>query len=284
MAINSGGAYSELYKSGSNSPLKNKKLKPKSEMKPKTKTYDKSSWDTKTKVSQGTIDNIKSMGMTSALKMVKDYSNSNVKANPGNREFLEGVRRLYGDQRFNAAGGSSSKTASSSSKTSPRNAEMAGKAEASRKPLPKKVQNKLVPAKKKSISNSGKAQALAGAALAVGALALSRGKATGLAAKLSPTVAKGIKKVGGAATPAYLKPVGPRLNSLQAKAMTKAKAGKALTPGQYAALKAAAAKSNKGDGLKKVAKKAVVKPKLTKGKTLTAGGASTVAAPNKKKK
>lgn len=46
-----------------------------------------------TKVSQATIDKIKSMGMTAALK----------KAGAASPEMREGIKRLYGAKRFNAA-------------------------------------------------------------------------------------------------------------------------------------------------------------------------------------
>jgi hypothetical protein len=46
-----------------------------------------------TKVSQATIDKIKSMGMTAALKS----------ANSANPETREGIRRLYGATRYNKA-------------------------------------------------------------------------------------------------------------------------------------------------------------------------------------
>ena len=50
-----------------------------------------------TKVSQGTIDKIKSMGMSAALKG----------ANSANPETREGIRRLYGATRYNKAVGTS---------------------------------------------------------------------------------------------------------------------------------------------------------------------------------
>ena len=96
--------------------------------KPKPASYDKSTWDTKTKVSQGTIDEIKKMGMTKALGSVKGAAASS-KDDSSAKAFAEGVRRLYGDQRYNAAVGKTP-----AGKVAPRNAVMAGKAEASRGP------------------------------------------------------------------------------------------------------------------------------------------------------
>lgn len=76
--------------------------------KPKPASYDKSTWDTKTKVSQGTIDEIKKMGMTKALGTVKGAAASS-KDDSSAKAWAEGVRRLYGDQRYNAAVGKPSK-------------------------------------------------------------------------------------------------------------------------------------------------------------------------------
>jgi hypothetical protein len=73
------------------------------------KSFDKSNWKLNTKVSQRTIDNIKSMGMTKALKQVTSTSKS--------KEFKEGVSRLYGANRVAAA----KKTMSAVVKKSPSN-------------------------------------------------------------------------------------------------------------------------------------------------------------------
>ena len=63
---------------------------------------DKSKWDLKTKVSQGTIDQIKKMGMTAALNSVKGAASS-AKDDSSAKAFAEGVRRLYGDTRYQNA-------------------------------------------------------------------------------------------------------------------------------------------------------------------------------------
>lgn len=55
------------------------------------------------KVSQDTIDTIKSMGMKKTLQMIPDYNNKRVRNMPGNKEFVEGARRMYGDRRIAAA-------------------------------------------------------------------------------------------------------------------------------------------------------------------------------------
>jgi hypothetical protein len=55
---------------------------------------DKSKWNTKNKVSQSMIDDIKKQGMSAALKQAATSNNS---------KYVEGVRRLYTDERLNAA-------------------------------------------------------------------------------------------------------------------------------------------------------------------------------------
>ena len=70
---------------------------------------------TKVRVSQGTIDAIKGMGMKKALNMLPDYNHKLVRNLPGNKEFVEGVRRLYGENRFKAAMGTSSAASKSAS-------------------------------------------------------------------------------------------------------------------------------------------------------------------------
>jgi hypothetical protein len=62
---------------------------------------DKSTWNRKVKVSQSTIDDIKRLGMTKALKLAK----RNAGATQGGlvKEYQEATRRLYGDRRFAAA-------------------------------------------------------------------------------------------------------------------------------------------------------------------------------------
>jgi len=61
---------------------------------------DKSKWNKNIKVSQDTIDMVKGMGMKRALGMLDDYSNPKVKNISGNKQYIEAVRRLYGETRF----------------------------------------------------------------------------------------------------------------------------------------------------------------------------------------
>ena len=94
-ALPSYGAYKESRKGSpsalaSNNPKKTKSVKP--------KTVNKS-----TKVSQAQIDQIKKLGMTKALAMVKANKGS---VRQGAVEITnEAVRRLYGQERFDKAMG-----------------------------------------------------------------------------------------------------------------------------------------------------------------------------------
>jgi hypothetical protein len=62
---------------------------------------DKSTWNKKVKVSQSTIDDIKRLGMTKALRLAKQ--NAGAEQSGLVKEYQEGTRRLYGDRRFAAA-------------------------------------------------------------------------------------------------------------------------------------------------------------------------------------
>jgi hypothetical protein len=64
---------------------------------------DKSSWDMKVKVPQSTIDTIKKMGMTGALNSVAGASAAGGAGDTTATAFVEGVRRMYGDQRYQNA-------------------------------------------------------------------------------------------------------------------------------------------------------------------------------------
>ena len=81
---------------------------------------------TKVKVSQATIDHIKKIGMTKALKEIQALGQQSRMA-PGNKkyatmreggkellagEFATGVKRMYGERRFSAASGPKPKAAS----------------------------------------------------------------------------------------------------------------------------------------------------------------------------
>lgn len=63
---------------------------------------DKSKWDTNIKVSQKTIDEIKKMGMTKALKTVAGATKAS-KMDSSAAAWAEGVKRLYGSNRVSTA-------------------------------------------------------------------------------------------------------------------------------------------------------------------------------------
>ena len=63
---------------------------------------DKSTWSKTTKVSQDTIDQIKKMGMKAALNSVAGAAKAS-KDDASAASFAEGVRRMYGDQRYQNA-------------------------------------------------------------------------------------------------------------------------------------------------------------------------------------
>jgi hypothetical protein len=125
------------------------------------------------KVSQATIDSIKKMGMTEALKL----AGKNGKTSGGMaREFQEGVRRMYGAKRLEAAKSKYSTPVSTSADAA------RSKAMGANKPAPK-------PAAKNN-TKSNVVKGTLGAAAALGVLAASKGKGASVAAKLSPGLAK----------------------------------------------------------------------------------------------
>lgn len=62
---------------------------------------DKSKWDTSIRVSQKTIDEIKKMGMSKALKTVAGATKAS-KMDPSAKAWAEGVKRLYGADRVSS--------------------------------------------------------------------------------------------------------------------------------------------------------------------------------------
>jgi len=199
------------------------------------------------KVSQSTIDDIKRMGMTKALAL----AGKNGKTSGGMaREFQEGVRRMYGAKRLEAA-----KTKYAPVKSTSADAARAG----ATKPMASKPSTKPAakPATKtKNNSNFGKVVGGLYGAAALGVLAASKGKGVAAAAKLSPAVASAAKSGIGKAllgtgkntiSPAmmakYKAAAGPKAaaakvtvgpkGSFGKTTMTQAKSGKG-TPSEYA--------------------------------------------------
>jgi hypothetical protein len=165
------------------------------------------------KVSQSTIDDIKRMGMTQALKLA---GKNGATAGGAAREFQEGVRRMYGAKRLASAKATyGTKTAKPS--MSPNAADRKTPTKATAKPAAK------------SNTKSNIIKGTLGAAGAIGALALSKGKATGVASKMAPGLVKGISKsrVGKA-----LIGKEPKMSPAM---LAKAKAAAAKKPKPYAA-------------------------------------------------
>ena len=227
----------------------------------------------KIKVSQKTIDSIKKLGMTEALKLAGKNGNP---AGGLASEYQEGIRRMYGAKRLAAAKAKYTPAAKSP------DAARAGltKPKAVTKPATKPMTKPAA----KSNTKSNVVKATLGTAAAVGAVALSKGKAVGLASKLSPSVGKLAKSGVGKA----LFGTGEKLTTkgtAMAGRMT-AKAGKPVSQTQYEAMQAAAkAKGIKlsGPDAARAGATAAAKKKaastVTKKKAAGASGAS-----NKKNK
>ena len=214
------------------------------------------------RVSQSTINSIKKMGMTEALKL----AGTNGKTSGGlAREFQEGVRRMYGAKRLAAA-----KTKYAPIKAKTADAARGGATKLAPKPVPKN-NNK---------SNLAKA---AGAAVAVGALVASKGKAAGLASKLSPAVGNLAKSSVGKAVFG----TGEKLTNkaFSASGRMTAKAGKPVSQTQYEAMMSAAKakgiKAPSADAARATATKP--KPKLTKSAAFAASGSSNQKTTTKTK-
>ena len=108
MSGDSGKSKSNFTYGAGNTPDAKPKAKTKSNF-----TYGAGSAPTAKKnvVKQDTIDFIKAQGMTRALKRAGEIQNEKVK---GEAEFIEGVRRMYGAARLNAATKAAAKAASTS--------------------------------------------------------------------------------------------------------------------------------------------------------------------------
>ena len=234
----------------------------------------------KIRVKQDMIDFIKTQGMTRALKRAGEIKAS---GKGGEAEFLEGVKRMYGARRL----GEATKTA-----TPPKFNAPAG---ANKKPAGRMAKS-AAPKKSGGMSTGAK---VAGGVAAAGLLIASRGKAAGLASKLSPTVGKALAARKGSSTVANVMQkklasegvkVGPK-GSFGKPTSAMAKAGKGVgTKSEYAqkamqdkarAYLASRASSAKPAG---TIAKSPAKPKPTiKKKTMAAGlGVSQIKGNTKK--
>jgi hypothetical protein len=231
---------------------------------------DKSTWNKKVKVSQSTIDDIKRLGMSKALRLAKENAAGPQKGLVA--EYQEATRRLYGDKRFATATGAKPKKAGVAADGKQYNPRYASKPSAASKPAAGKASTKYSPTKmsptaqalvkkqssmknppaKKDNTKSNVIKGVAGTAAAIGLLALTRGKGAGVIAKLSPTVGRALQS-----------PVGRALSGTAEKAKTSAtvaagraaaKAGKPVSQSQYDAMVSAA---------RLAGKKVVTAPKKT---------------------
>jgi hypothetical protein len=201
----------------------------------------------KIKVSQKTIDNIKSMGMTKTLESLKSIGQPGGRNIAANKEFIEGARRMYGTRvdKYLPAKSSSADAARGRATTA------AKPKMGSKTVMAPKASNK--PAAKKSNSNSNLIKGTLGTAAALGVLAASRGKGASVAAKLSPAVGKFTSSAAGKA----IFGTGEKLTTkgLATSGKFAAKAGKPVSQSQYEAMVAAA----KAKGIKLPAAKAAAK-------------------------
>jgi hypothetical protein len=173
---------------------------------------------TKIKVKQDMIDSIKGQGMTRALKRAGEIKAAGGK---GEAEFLEGVRRMYGERRLAEATKAAAGSYSSKSKNQPE-----PKTAAYAQGKKGMVSTKKPVAKKSDPSTVLK---VAGGLAAAGALIASRGKAASLAARLSPGLAKsGVGKALGMGAAKSASNVGVNFGKKVAAAK-EAAAAKALT-------------------------------------------------------
>jgi hypothetical protein len=214
----------------------------------------------KIKVPQSVIDDIKKMGMTKALAGAKN-------ANP---VMAEALTRMYGARRVAAAKGTSATVAKSA------DAARAGATKPATKAAIKAVSTKVATKAKPKANNtkSNILKGVAGTVAAVGLLAASKGKAAGVAAKLSPAV-------GGLSKSAVGKAIFGKGEVLTNKALSTsgrvaAKAGKSVTQSQYDAMTAAAKAAGK-TAAKTTTKAAAKTP------AKTADAARAVASVPKKK-
>ena len=128
-----------------------------------------------TKVSQKTIDNIKSMGMSKTLESLKSIGQPGGKNVPASKEFIEGARRMYGSRVDKYLPSTYGKTGYPSSGGKPG-------AKPAAKPMAK-------PASKGS-SAATKAKVIGGTVAAIALAAKGGSAGRSAAAKLAPGLAK----------------------------------------------------------------------------------------------
>ena len=184
-------------------------------------------------VTQSTINSIKKMGMTEALKL----AGKNGKTSGGMaREFQEGVRRMYGAKRLEAAKAKYAPAEKPKFSTASRPPVAKPKfSTASRPPMAAKPKAKPVT---KNNTKSNVIKGTVGTAAALGLLAVGKGKGAAVAAKLSPAVGKFASSSAGKA----IFGTGEKLTNkaFSTSGRVTAKAGKPVSQTQYDAMQAAA--------------------------------------------
>jgi hypothetical protein len=243
-------------------------------------------------VKQDMIDFIKTQGMTKALERAGKIKAS---GKGGEREFLEGVRRMYGQRRLDAATKGAGPKMPTMTAPAGANKKPANRLSKSAATIQTKVGSKPAPKKSSGMSTGAK---ITGGAIAAAALIASRGKATGLASKFSPAVAKALGAKTGANTAANVMArkfasegvkVGPK-GSFGPSTAAAAKAGKNVGTKSEFAQKAmqdkaraylasrAAAKAapTKAAASKPVAPKPKLKKTAPKKRAMAAGGIGSV--------
>jgi hypothetical protein len=261
---------------------------------------DKSTYNRKIKVSQSTIDDIKKLGMSKALRLAKENAAGPQKGLVA--EYQEATRRLYGDKRFAAATGASVKKPSTSYSPAPMKASTKyspvpmgtgpKKASTSYSPAPMKTpakkptfggfslaadkitgKNKSTSAPKKDNTKSNLLKGVAGTVAAVGILALGKGKGAGVAAKLAPGLMK--NKVAQAALTGEIKKAAPKavkkaavkpktVSQSSYDTMVAAKRGQtAASAGKSVTPEQFSAMSSAAKAAKKAPAKKTVKPRST---------------------
>ena len=197
----------------------------------------------KIKVSQKTIDNIKTMGMTKTLQSLKSIGQPGGRNVPANKEFIEAARRMYGSRvdKYLPAKSTSADAARSKAMGAKPATKTAVKA-VSTKATPKKGQSTAD--KLKIVGGTVAAVALAakgGAAGRSAAAKLAPGLAKSAAGKallgtgkntISPAMMAKYKAAAGAKPNAAKVTVGPK-GSFGKTTMNQAKSGKG-TPSEYA--------------------------------------------------
>jgi hypothetical protein len=252
---------------------------------------DKSKWNKNIKVSQKTIDEIKKMGMSKALKTAAGAGAAGRNVNDASaKEWAEGLRRLYTPERVDKLMGSASKAAKSGplsantkvytgpKKPAGQYSKSAAKSASSKAPAKNTLANYNKDTQKlpSNMSASGKSksskgltpQKVAGTALGVAALVASRGR-------IRPAIG-GLVKAAGKPNMSKMAAGNPNLKKSAAAAAEKPKAAAAkVTVG---------AKGSFGPTTKTMAKKGLGTPSEYASRAAQFGGPTNITIKKAAKK